>query len=277
MSSGNRKRFNQNSHPVMRVMVVLYALATIVPLLVMAVWSVVSIWPYPQIIPDAWTLRGFESLFRPSSEFFPILGSSMFIAFVVCSLGVIIATLAAQALAFYDFPGKHVLDFLVFLPAIVPAVVFGIGIHVLFIRLGLTNTFFGVILVQLIAGVPFAVKMMTNATRMLGNSLTEQAVVLGSTPFKAFFQVCLHPLLPTMISSACMIFTVSFSDYFLTFLIGGGKIKTFATVLVPMISGSDTNMTAAYAVVYLILSFLVFLVLEGVGRRILKKQTLYLV
>ncbi len=275
--NGSPKRYKLNSHPAMRAVSIIVIVGYLLPLFVLLIWSFTSLWPYPDLIPDQWTLRGYESLLRSTTGFLPALGSSLIICLVVCVAGVAIATLAAQALAFYEFKGKQLLDFFVYMPVIVPSVVFGIGVHVLFIRMGLNNTVLGVILVQLISSMPFAVRMMTNATRMMGDSLTEQAVVLGSSRFKAFFQIAFHPLLPTMIAAACMISTVSLGDYFLTFLIGGGQVNTFATILVPMISGGDTNITAAYTVAYLIVSFAVFLGFEAIGNRILRKRSRYLV
>lgn len=273
----NDKKFNHDHHPCMKFILVLAMIVIIVPLIVLVVWSLVSIWPYPNLIPDAWTLRAYEYLFDPTSKFGTAIVSSLVLCAIVCVLGVIVSTMAGYAIASYDFAGKQVLDFLVYLPQLVPCVVFGIGAHVLFIRLGLSGSFLGVVLVQLIVACPFSIKMMTNASRMFGGELVEQAVVLGSSRVKAFFQVAFKPLLPTMIAAACMISTVSLGDYFLTFLIGSGKVSTFATLLVPMISSSDTNVVAAYTVFYLIMSFAVFLVMEGIGNKILKKQQNYFV
>lgn len=273
----SEKRFNHNHHPLMKAILAVAVIVIVVPLIVLVVWSFVSIWSYPNLIPDAWTTRAYEYLLDPTSKFGPAVVSSLVLCAIVCFLGVVISTMAGHAIAFYDFKGKQVLDFLVYLPQLVPSVVFGIGAHVLFIRMGLSGTFIGVVLVQLIAACPFSIKMMTNASRMLGDALIEQAIVLGSSRISAFFQVAFKPLLPTMIAAACMISTVSLGDYFLTFLIGSGKVSTFATLLVPMVSSADTNVVAAYTTFYLIMSFSVFLVMEGIGNKILKKQQNYLV
>ena len=55
-----------------------------------------------------------------------------------------------------------------------------------------------------------------------------------------------------------MSYIVSFSQYFLTLLIGGGKIKTFTIVMFPYISGGDRNIAAAYTLVFLGITMIIF-------------------
>ena len=71
----------------------------------------------------------------------------------------------------------------------------------------------------------------------IGNKLEEQAKVLGANTFQAFTKVTLPILSPVILSSLSMSYIVSFSQYFLTLLIGGGKVKTFAIVMFPYLSG----------------------------------------
>lgn len=269
-------RYRAGHHPVMRFWVCLAVVFVLLPLVLVVLWSLNSLWTFPDVMPDSWTLRGFESMLFGSKDFVEIVGTSLLVTSAVCLLSALIATLTAQALVFYEFPGKSLVDFLVYLPCIVPAVVLGIGTHILFIKLGLSNSLVGVILIQTMISMPYAIKIVTNATRLLGRRFTEQAIVLGSSPARAYFQVSFHLLVPSLISAMCMAFTASFSDYFLTFLVGGGRVQTFAIAVVPLISGADTNMAAAYSVAYTVLAFLFFLALEWLARRITRKQDLYL-
>lgn len=270
------KRYRQNRHPVMRLVVALAMLNVIFPLLILVVWCFVSAWPFPQIIPTAWTLRGIAQLFGPHSDLGQILFSSLLISLIVAFLAVVLATLAAQAFTNYHFPGKRLLDFLVLLPIIVPATAFGMGVHVLFIKIGLTQTVTGVIIVHLMCAIPYSIRIMTDVTGVLGRSLMEQALVLGSSPLKAFFQVAMPPLLPGMVAAASMAFIISYGNYFLTLLLGGGQVKTLATVMVPVIAGGDRTISAAYAVFYVLTAFLVFLLFDLIGRKLTKNRKTYL-
>ena len=65
---------------------------------------------------------------------------------------------------------------------------------------------------------------MQDGTRAIGVKLEEQARVLGAGALQAFFKVTLPNLFPVMLSAFSMAFVVSFSQYFLTLMIGGGNL-----------------------------------------------------
>ena len=73
-----------------------------------------------------------------------------------------------------------------------------------------------------------------------------------------------------ILSSLSMSYIVSFSQYFLTLLIGGGKVKTFAIVMFPYLSGGDRNMASTYSLVFLGITILIFGVFQLIVSRINK-------
>lgn len=269
------KRYNRNHHPLMRTAIYLTCAVIAFVLLVLVVWSFNTLWPFPDLLPDQWSLDGFKAVFGDEA-FARTVGTSLLITASVCIADAVISVLFARACVFYDFPGKSLLEFLVYLPCVVPAVTLAIGINITFISFNLDGTLLGVIIPQLAISMPYSIKIITDATRILGNKYEEQAVVLGSSPLKAYFQVSLYYMLPSIISAMCMAFTVSFNDYFLTFLLGKTQISTFAILLVPLINGSNMSQAAISGLIYIGFAMLFFFALEQISRIILKKQKLYL-
>ncbi len=70
-----------------------------------------------------------------------------------------------------------------------------------------------------------------------------------------------------IMSSLSMCYIMSFSQYFLTLLVGGGKVQTFVLVLFPYLSGGDRTIACAYSLVFLVVTFAVFFVFELLLRR----------
>ena len=70
-----------------------------------------------------------------------------------------------------------------------------------------------------------------------------------------------------IMSSLSMCYIMSFSQYFLTLLVGGGRVQTFVLVLFPYLSGGDRTIACAYSLVFLAVTFAVFLAFELVLRR----------
>lgn len=269
------KRYNKNHHPVMRGVVYVASAIIAFALLVLLVWSFNSLWSFPDLFPSVWNLDGYISVLTDKA-FGETVATSLLITLTVCVATVVIATLAARAFVLYDFPGKDLFEFLVYLPCIVPAVTLAIGINIIFIGLRLDGTYLGIIIPQMAISMPYAIKIITDATRILGNKYEEQAVVLGSSPLKAYFQVSFLYMLPSIISAMCMVFTVSFNDYFLAFLLGKGQISTFAVMLVPLINGSNISKAAISGLVYVAFAMIFFFMMEQISRFIMKKQRLYL-
>ena len=59
-----------------------------------------------------------------------------------------------------------------------------------------------------------------------------------------------------------MIYLISFSQYFLTMLIGGGRIVTYPMIMFPYIQSGDRNIAALYSMVFLIVSIMVLILIE---------------
>ena len=89
-------------------------------------------------------------------------------------------------------------------------------------------------------------------------------MVLGAGPFRAFFLVTLPSLMPGILSSMSMGFILSYSQYFTTLMVGGGRVKTIALVLVPYIQSGDRALSAVYSVAFVGSALLVFFLFEGI-------------
>ena len=234
------------------------------PMAVVLLWSVTERWPWPELLPESCSLRTVKELLFGSAKLPDILFSSISLAMTVAALGTVVGILTARATELYDFPGKKLIAMASFLPLLVPGTVFAMGIQITLIKLGLSDTLSGVILVHLIAAVPYCITIMADVTRAVGNRLEQQAMVLGADPFRAFFQVTLPSLLPGILSSMSMGFVLSYSQYFTTLMVGGGRVKTIALVLVPYIQSGDRALSSVYAVAFVGSALLVFFLFEGI-------------
>ncbi|TCQ02591.1 ABC transporter permease [Serpentinicella alkaliphila] len=208
-------------------------------------------------------MRAVEELFGPHSRVMSVLFSSIGLSLVVAVLAAVVGTMTARALVFYDFMGKKFLSFGSVLPIIVPGTVFAMGIHVVFIRMGIADSIIGVILVHIIYALPYTINIMIDITSSLGDSLEVQAHVLGVAPRQAFSHVTFPLLLPGFMASISIGYIISFSQYFLTLMIGGGSVKTFAVMMVPFIQSGDRTISSAYALLFVLSTLAVFVVIEA--------------
>lgn len=250
-------------------------LLLIFPLAVIILWSFSKIWPWPNLLPKTFGLRGFKYIFNPANNSLKILVFSVGLSTVVTVITLLVSIPAAKALGVYNFKGKKLFKVLVLAPIIVPSVSVAMGIHVTFIRIGLANTFMGVVLVHLIPCIPYGIRILTDVFEITGESLEMQARVLGANPFQTFTRVTLPMLGPGLLSAGSMVFIVSFSQYFLTFLIGGGKIVTFSMLMFPFIQSGDRMMASVYSIMFIVTTLIILLAMENMVKRYYKGQNFF--
>ena len=248
--------------PLLKSFLICTLLCIFIPMLLVLLWSFVARWPWPDLTPAKYSLRTLNDLLFRSKKLVQLLGSSVLLASVSAVICTLIGIMTARATELYSIRIKKLIYFGALLPLLIPGTVFAIGIHIVFIRLGLTDTWFGVLLCHVIAAVPYCITIMTDLTASLGDRLEEQAMVLGANPFRAFFAVSLPGLWPGILSSMSMAFILSYSQYFTTLLIGGGKIKTIALVLVPYIQSGDRSLSSIYSMVYVLSALAIFFIIE---------------
>jgi putative spermidine/putrescine transport system permease protein len=238
------------------------------PLVLLFVWSFTDRWPWPNLVPDSASLRGYETVFSPYSDFGVVLVRTLAIAIMTSLLSVLVATLAARALVTHRFWGREVFRFATILPFLIPQTVFAMGVQVLFLRIGLANTVGGVVIAHTILALPYAVAIMVDVTAAVGTRFEEQAKALGANPLKTITRVTIPCLLPGLLSAAAMSYLISIGTYFVTLLVGGGKVSTVMLMMFPFLTSSDRTVASAYAVIFLVASLAVFLIFELILKRL---------
>ncbi len=243
---------------------IVYALllSVLLPLLVLAIWSVSQQWPWPNLLPEKFTLEGWKYFFNPANGAWKALANSFIIGLGVTIISLLISIPAAKALGFYEFPGKSLVKILVLAPIIIPPLAVTMGIHINFIRYGLSDNILGVMIVHLIPCLPYSIRILTNVFAAMGEKLELQAKVLGANSWQTFIYVTLPLISPGIFSAGIMVFIISFSQYLLTFLIGGGQVLTFPMVLFPLVKSGDRMLASVYSWVFIIAVLVFTIIME---------------
>ena len=260
-----RQEMKKRKSFITNIILAVLCASILIPAASLVVWVFTERWAWPGLFPQVLSDRAVMEIVRRKGELFSLMASSIVISSVVAVLSAAIGVLTSRALILYRFRGQDLMSFLTVLPLMVPATVFAMGIQITFIRMGLNNTVAGVILAHLIYSLPYAVRLIMDGTRAVGIALEEQARVLGAGPFQAFRRTTLPMLVPVILSAVSMSYIVSFSQYFLTLLLGGGRIKTFAVVMVPYLQSGSRNIACVYSILFMGITLLVFAVFERIA------------
>jgi putative spermidine/putrescine transport system permease protein len=233
----------------------------LLPVLVLILQAGAPGWRYPDLWPEL-GIDAFRFLAHRPGPFLSALGVSLAYSMATVALTLAMTILPAKTLAFTSFRGKNLLEGLLLLPALVPAMTFSMGLHFIFIKIGLADTAPGVILVLAMISYPYMLRALTTGYTLMGREYSVCARNLGAPAWRVFLEVELPQLLPAMAAGGSVVFLVAFSEYFLVFLIGGGSVASFTGYLFPLITSSNRGLGALVTLIFLAVPILLFIALE---------------
>lgn len=129
------------------------------------------------------------------------------------SLGTILGTLAALALTrFGRFHGRILFSGMIYAPLVMPEVITGLSMLLLFVSLNVDRGFWTVVIAHTTFTMCYVAIVVQSRLYTFDRSLEEAALDLGCTPFKTFFVITLPLILPAVISGWMLAFTLSLDD-----------------------------------------------------------------
>ena len=238
---------------------VLVVSAILLPLIPILIWSFAYRWYFPELFPSAWSLRAWTYLLSGTSQVRRGVTQSVLIASITTVISLAIGIPAGRALGLYQFRGKKLIQFLILAPTIVPGIAAVMGIHVLFIKLRLTGTLPGVVLVHLIPTTPYVTMVMTSMFANYNSEYEEQARTLGATRWRVFLSITLPAIFPGLLVGGMFAFIISWEQYILTLLIGSGQVITLPVLLFSFAGSGNNATTAALCILFVAPTILILL------------------
>ncbi len=184
----------------------------------------VSTTSYLQFPPEGLTLHWYEQYFS-DPDWMAATWFSLRVALATSVLATFIGTLTALALSKGDLPFAGVVQAISISPLIVPHVVLGVALYLVFSPLHLTGTFFGFLISHTVLSVPFVVMSVTSSLQRLDPALELAALNCGANRFQTFWHVTLPNITTGIASGAVFAFLASFDEATVAFFISdiGGK------------------------------------------------------
>lgn len=194
------------------------------PTLIMTVYS------FNQQESNKWwtgfTTEWYGKLFHDSA-LWASFGLSLKISLLSTLIVVLIGTLGAMGLSRYKFFGRNALTYSVYLPMIVPGVVFAVPLMALLVLLGIKKGFLAVVLGNVILMLPYM--MLTVRTRFMGldRSIEEASMDLGANGVTTFFRITLPSIMPGIFTGALLSFALTLDDVVMADFLAGPNCLTF--------------------------------------------------
>jgi putrescine transport system permease protein len=135
------------------------------------------------------------------------------VALLSASIATILGTLAALALTRYSrFRGRTLFTGMVFAPLVMPEVITGLSLLLLFVAIDFDRGFWTVTLAHITFSLCFVAVVVQSRLISLDRSLEEAAMDLGATPARTFLAVTLPMIWPAVFAGWMLAFTLSLDD-----------------------------------------------------------------
>lgn len=234
-------------------------LAVALPFLPLGVWSVSRGWFFPDLFPQELSFRAWSYLLSPSARVPRALGNSLVIGLTVTAINILLGVPAGRALGSARLRDRDGVELLILAPLIVPGIAVIMGIQVVFIRVGLADTRLGVVIAHLLPTLPYMILVMKGVFTNYDRDYEEQARSLGARWFQVIVHITLPSVFPGVVIGSLFVFLVSWSQYVLTLMVGGGRVVTLPILLFSFANSGDHAVTAAIAIVFVIPAVLILL------------------
>jgi multiple sugar transport system permease protein len=166
----------------------------------------------PSFLPAQWTWGNYSSILQ-NTQFIRPLINSIGIGLISTVIAVVLASMAAYAVARLQFPGKSILIGMSLLIAIFPQISLITPLFSIERRLGLFNTWPGLIIPYIAFGLPLGIYTLSAFFREIPWELEKAAKMDGATPFQAFVKVIAPLAAPGMVTTAILVFMACWNDF----------------------------------------------------------------
>lgn len=182
---------------------------------------------------DGFTLKWYEQLLSNES-LLEGLKNTILLALSSTILSIIIGTLSAFGMYRYKFKGKGLLDMMFYIPIIIPEIVLGISLMVIFSMLNISSGMLTLIIAHTTFCIPYVVFNVRASIAGFDPSLEEASMDLGRTKIGTFFHITLPLIMPGITSGAFMAFTLSIDDVIISYFTSGPGSQTLPIVVYNM-------------------------------------------
>lgn len=216
-------------------------------------------WQYPAVLPQVWSLEWWHFVLS-QDEVLSSIGLSFLIATVVTLISIIVCIPAAYAFARIQFPLSRWFLFSFLLTQAFPKMGLYVAIAVLFYKVGLMNTFFGIVLIHIVNTLMFMTWIPTSAFRSINKAQEESARDAGASPLQVFWHITLPMAMPGILVASIFTFLNSLDEAQGTMLIGIPDYKTMPIIMYSIISDYPSTAGAVFSIILTLPTVILLLV-----------------
>ena len=250
---------NETSIP-MKILVALLFLFLLAPviLVVPISFSGEQILSFP---PESWSLRWYAALVD-NPKMISAFWTSLMLGAIVTVISLVVAVPAAYVIVRMRTFGSTFLYNLFTAPLLLPTIVLGLAILIVFASAGFLGTFTGLVIGHLVITLPYALRVLATTLGNLNLACEEAASTLGGRPLTVFRRVTLPMMAPGIVAATALCFLVSFDEVVITLFLTGPRLTTLPVELFHHVESRADPLVASVSVLLILLTLAVVMIVD---------------
>lgn len=249
----------------LRAFVVIALLWLIIPVVIIVPMSFSSA-RFLAFPPPGWSLRWYES-YLGDPAWMAATRTSLIIAVSSSLIATLIGTAAAYALNLSQSRWVRNLQVLLLLPLVVPIVITAVGIFLIYAQVGLIATMTGLILANVMLGMPYVITSVLVGLRKFDPTQEMVARSLGMNRWRAFFTVVLPQIRPSVITGTLFAFISALDETVVAIFISGGDNQTLTKRMFTALRDEIDPTIAAISTMLTAISFIMVILMALNARK----------
>lgn len=235
------------------------------PIVVLFLNSIFVNFQYEDILPKTISFKNYKVVF--SSQYLKLLFSSILISLIASILALVFSYLFARVIRSTNNSIVKIFKTLSMIPLLIPAYSYIMGLGMALNIFRLNYTYIGVILSHIIVILPYDIYAINNSLEVIGTEYEEIATTIGASEINLIMDVSVPMIKRTIFISFALGFVISFSQYFLTLVIGGGVVKTYAMHILPLIQGNNRGLASSFAFIFCLINVIIYSLLSNISMK----------
>lgn len=220
---------------------------------------------------SGFTLRWYAAVAK-NDRILEAAWNSLVVAVVATLASTALGTLTAFAFARHRFAGKTLLEGLIYVPIILPEIIMGISLLVLFRSIGLRLGLLTVAIAHITFCMSFVFVVVRARLHDLDRNLERAAMDLGANEWQTFWKVTFPLVFPGILAGLLLAFTLSVDDVIVTFFTTGPGATTLPLQVYSMVKFGVSPEINALSTVMLAVSMSLIVLAERLQRRRIRRQ-----
>ena len=212
------------------------------------------------------TVKWYMHLFQ-NRHVLDALVNTLFIGVISTAVSTMLGTMAAMALHKYRYKCQNVFDGLIYLPILIPEIVMGLSLLILFSQFQLALGRLSIILSHITFCLSFVV--ITVGARLDGmkDEYEEAAGDLYATPWQCFRYITLPLIMPGVVAGALISFTLSIDDFVISFFVAGPNATTLPLYIYAMVKRGISPEINALSTLMIVVEVVLVLMADFIRMR----------